>query len=211
MSLYGRTDSNANKTKAGVGIGASSQAKTVIYVDETEAALEANKERGLNAPGWWSYFTYTDSSGATRHKAEQLVFIAGGDTNANETQADDATAADADITITITTQLSDVNGFADGASQNSLFQFASTISAGGPSVQSYQWQKKSPTSNRWVNMSAGDGMTFAAGTNAGAKVASINATSIAKSIWDGYKFRIKITSTNGAKEVISDTATLTFA
>ena len=93
MSLYGRTDSNANKTKAGVGIGASSQAKTVLYIDETEAALEANKERGLNAPGWWSYFTYTDSSGATRHKAEQLVFIAGGDTNANETQADDATAA----------------------------------------------------------------------------------------------------------------------
>ena len=51
MSLYGRTDSNANKTKAGVGIGASSQAKTTLYIDETEAALEANKERGLNAPG----------------------------------------------------------------------------------------------------------------------------------------------------------------
>ena len=104
MSLYGRTDSNANKTKAGVGIGASSQAKQTIYIDETEAALEANKERGLNAPGWWSYFTYTDSSGATRHKAEQLVFIAGGDTNANETQADDATAADANVVIAIQTQ-----------------------------------------------------------------------------------------------------------
>ena len=104
MSLYGRTDSNANKTKAGVGIGASSQAKTVLYIDETEAALEANKERGLNAPGWWSYFTYTDSSGATRHKAEQLVFVAGGDTNSNETQADDATAADVAVTIAITQQ-----------------------------------------------------------------------------------------------------------
>ena len=49
MSLYGRTDSNANKTKAGVGIAASSRAKTVVFVDETEAALESNKERGLNA------------------------------------------------------------------------------------------------------------------------------------------------------------------
>ena len=67
MSLYGRTDSNANKTKAGVGIAATSQSKTTLYIDETEAALEANKERGLNAPGWWSYFTYTDASGATRH------------------------------------------------------------------------------------------------------------------------------------------------
>ena len=102
MSLYGRTDSNANKhLKAGVGIAASAQAKTVIYIDETEAALEANKERGLNAPGWWSYFSYTDASGATRHKAEQLVFIAGGDTNANETQADDAQAADVAVVITI--------------------------------------------------------------------------------------------------------------
>ena len=48
MSLYGRTDSNANKTKAGVGIAATSQSKTTLYIDETEAALEANKERGLS-------------------------------------------------------------------------------------------------------------------------------------------------------------------
>ena len=82
-------------------------AKTTLYIDETEAALEANKERGLNAPGWWSYFTYTDGSGATRHKAEQLVFVAGGDTNSNETQADDATAADVAVTITIGTQPAD--------------------------------------------------------------------------------------------------------
>ena len=76
MSLYGRTDSNANVTKTSIGIAASSQAKTVVFVDETEAALEANKERGLNAPGWWSYFTYTDADGKTRHKAEHLVTLA---------------------------------------------------------------------------------------------------------------------------------------
>ena len=212
MSLYGRTDSNANKTKAGVGIGASSQAKTVIYVDETEAALEANKERGLNAPGWWSYFTYTDSSGATRHKAEQLVFVAGGDTNANETQADDATAADAAITITIGTQPADVGSIADGATTSGILTIAATPSAGGAGVIEFQWQKQSPTSKRWVNMGASDnGMTFGTGTSGGAKTGSMNAASIAKSTWDGYKFRVKVTTTNGAKEVISDTATLTFA
>ena len=75
MSLYGRTDSNANKTKAGVGIAASSQAKTVVFVDKTEAALEENKSVVSNAPGWWSYFTYTDADGNTRHKAEQLINI----------------------------------------------------------------------------------------------------------------------------------------
>ena len=103
MSLYGRTDSNANKTKAGRGVSPSSQAKQILFIDDTEAALAENKARGLNAPGWWSYFTYTDSEGHTRHKAEMLVTIAGPDTNANETQADDAAAADVSVVITINT------------------------------------------------------------------------------------------------------------
>ena len=104
MSLYGRTDSNANKTKAGRGVSPSSQAKETIFIDDTEAALPANKARGLNAPGWWSYFTYTDGGGNTRHKAEMLVTIAGPDTNSNETQADDAVAADEIVLIDIQTQ-----------------------------------------------------------------------------------------------------------
>lgn len=96
MSLYGRTDSNENLAKAGRGIAASSQAKTVVFVDETEASLKVNKDRGINAPGWWSYYTYTDGSGKTRHKAEHLVTLANADINANETQADDAIAADSE-------------------------------------------------------------------------------------------------------------------
>ena len=192
MSLYGRTDSNANKTKAGVGIAASSQAKTVIYVDETEAALEANKERGLNAPGWWSYFTYTDSSGATRHKAEQLVFIAGGDTNANETQADDAQAADVAVVITINTQPADTSVAVGAALQLTLAAIATP--PGDASVLTYQWQKKS--GNRWNNVSGATSTTF--------DVASYAAT-------DAGSYRVKINSSNGAKEVISATAVVTTA
>ena len=105
MSLYGRTDSNANKTKElVVECLPSSQAKQILFIDDTEAALAENKARGLNAPGWWSYFTYTDGEGNTRHKAEMLVTIAGPDLNANETQADDAAAADVSVLITINTQ-----------------------------------------------------------------------------------------------------------
>ena len=189
MSLYGRTDSNANKTKAGVGIAASAQAKTVIYVDETEAALEANKERGLNAPGWWSYFTYTDSSGATRHKAEQLVFVAGGDTNANETQADDAQAADEAVTITIGTQPADT-AVAVGAQLD--LTVAAAASTGGAGVLTYQWQKKS--GNRWANVSGATAATFT--------VATYAAT-------DAGSYRVKLNSSNGAKEVISATAVVT--
>ena len=190
MSLYGRTDSNANKTKAGVGIAASAQAKTTIYIDETEAALEANKERGLNAPGWWSYYTYTDSSGATRHKAEQLVFIAGGDTNANETQADDAQAADVAVLITINTQPADTAVAVGAALQLTLAAIATP--PGDASVLTYQWQKKS--GNRWANVSGATGTTF--------DVASYAAT-------DAGSYRVKINSSTGAKEVISATAVVT--
>ena len=192
MSLYGRTDSNANKTKAGVGIAASAQAKTVLYIDETEAALEANKERGLNAPGWWSYFTYTDSSGATRHKAEQLVFVAGGDTNANETQADDAQAADVAVVITINTQPADTSVAVGAALQLVLAAIATP--PGDASVLTYQWQKKS--GNRWNNVSGATGTTF--------DVASYAAT-------DAGSYRVKINSSNGAKELISATAVVTTA
>ena len=102
MSLYGSTDSNANKTKAGIGVAADSQTKTIVYIDETEAALAQNKNRGLNAPGWWSYFTYNDAAGNPRHKAEQVVFIAGGEANSGETQADDTLAGDFISTVTTT-------------------------------------------------------------------------------------------------------------
>ena len=192
MSLYGRTDSNANKTKAGVGIAASAQAKTVIYIDETEAALEANKERGLNAPGWWSYFSYTDSSGATRHKAEQLVFIAGGDTNANETQADDAQAADVAVVIDIQTQPADTAVAVGAALQ--LVLAATATPPGDASVLTYQWQKKS--GNRWANVSGATGTTF--------DIATYAAT-------DAGSYRVKINSSTGAKEVISATAVVTTA
>ena len=115
MSLYGSDDSNANKTKAGIGVATDSQTKTIVYIDETEAQLAQNKARGLNAPGWWSYFTYNDSAGNPRHKAEQVVFIAGGEANSGETQADDTLAGDFLSTVSISTQPSDASKAANGS------------------------------------------------------------------------------------------------
>ena len=115
MSLYGSDDSNANKTKAGIGVATDSQTKTIVYIDETEAALAQNKNRGLNAPGWWSYFTYNDSAGNPRHKAEQVVFIAGGEANSGETQSDDTLAGDFASTVSISTQPSDASKAANGS------------------------------------------------------------------------------------------------
>ena len=192
MSLYGRTDSNANKTKAGRGVSPSSQAKQILFIDNTEAALAENKARGLNAPGWWSYFTYTDGEGNTRHKAEMLVTIAGPDANANETQADDAAAADVSVLITFNAQPAPTTAVIVGQPL-SLVADAIATPPGDASPVQYQWQKKS--GRRWTNI----------GANQPTYDVAVYAAE------DAGDYRVKLTSTNGASEVISDTATVTTA
>ena len=100
MSLYGKDDSNANKTKAGIGVAGSSNTKTIVFIDDTEAQLASNKARGVGSPGWYSFFTYTDMHGNTRYKSEQLVSITDPEANASETQSDDTIGADITSVIT---------------------------------------------------------------------------------------------------------------
>ena len=87
--------------------GYSTAARRVVFIDETEATLAENKERGLTAPGWWEYFTYTDSSGKTRHKAQHLVSFKSAPANAAD--ADDDVAADVAVLIAINTQPADTS------------------------------------------------------------------------------------------------------
>ena len=191
MSLYGRTDSNANVAKAGRGIAASSQSKTVVFIDETEAALESNKKRGLNAPGWWSYFTYTDSSGATRYKAEHLVTLANADLNSNETQSDDAIAGDAATAITIGTQPADQ----DTSSGAATFTVAATTTGSGATL-TYQWQKSADAGLNFVNVSNATSASLALTGQLAAN--------------NGDQYRVRVNNSIGADEVISSVATLTF-
>jgi hypothetical protein len=202
MSLYGRTDSNANKTKVERTIASSSQAKTIVFVDETEAQLNENRQRGIDGPGWWSYFTYTDAAGNTRHKAEKLVALADPDTNANETQSDDTIAADVASAVTITAQPADVTGAATPYTGT----FAVTTSTTGtPGTLAYQWQVQTATqTSRWANLTD-------TGVYSGTTTATLTLTAAAKATYDGHKFRVKITSAGGTEEVISAAATLTYA
>ena len=192
MSLYGRTDSNANKTKAGIGVAASSQAKTVVFVDETEAALAQNKSRGINAPGWWSYFTYTDAGGATRHKAEHLITLANADLNSNETQSDDTIAGDAASSIAIDTQPASASV---AATNTQAFTVATTVTGAGTAT--YQWQVSTDGTN-FTNTSTGSNSTTATYTTA-ATAAGDN----------GNKYRCVVSTSQGATKVISNAATLT--
>ena len=194
MPLYGKEDSVANQTKVAStrGNGAGSATETIVFVDDTEAGLAENKARGITAPGWWAYRTYTDASGNTRHKANHLMSLADAEANAQETLSDDTIAADVSVVLAIQTQPADAS-VAVGA-QLQLTVAATATPPGNNSVLTYQWQKKSGT--RYNNIS---GATSAAYT-----VATYAAT-------DAGTYRVKINSTNGAKELISDTAVVTTA
>ncbi len=192
MSLYGRVDSAANQTQVGLtrGNGAGSATETIVFVDETEAGLAANKERGITAPGWWAYRTYTDAAGNTRHKAEHLMFLTNPEANADETLSDDTIAADVQATITVGTQPTDQTT----ASGAATFTVAATCDNSG--TVTFQWQKKASGSTRYVNVS-------------GATSASLALTGQTASE-DGDKYRVKLNADVGAPEVISDVVTLTF-
>ena len=102
-------DGNTNATSGAEGSAAI--AARAIFIDAAEAVLAENQERGLNAPGWWQYTSYTDASGETRHKAVHLAAFKSAP--ANTADADDAIAADVASAITISAQPADVGAAAD--------------------------------------------------------------------------------------------------
>ena len=91
MALWTSTD-NANGKPKNL---TTAEKTTVFGVNETEAAVAANKAKGITTPGWTQYTTYTDSSGNTRHKAICLVALGGATVATMGDAADDATVADA--------------------------------------------------------------------------------------------------------------------
>jgi len=192
MSLYKSEDSNAAKAAVEKTIAADASGATVVFIDATEAGLAANRERGLVSPGWWSYQTYTDAAGKTRHKAECLVNIQGPEANASETQADDAIAADVAATIAIAVQPADASVAVGDAMTLSVT--ATCTPPGDSSVLTFQWQKKE--GNRFKNISGATAYQYQVATYAEANAGV---------------YRVKINSTNGASELVSDTATITTA
>ena len=211
MSLYGDTDSNANKTKVETTVVADASGSTVVFVDETEAALSENQERGLTGPGWWNYITYTE--GNTRHKSELLVPLTDPEANADETQSDDSIVADAASAITFSVNLSNLTGLSDPVTTSGL---TVTAASSDSSALTFQWQRKTDTGLRWSNITSSlDGGVYG-NTGTASAVASGTATALTitagtKAALDGYEYRVKITSAGGAEEVTSAVASIAFA
>jgi len=180
---------------------------SLLFIDDTEASLDENKVRGLKWPGWWAYRTYTDGDGNTRHKAECLAFAnatAGasvGDYGTADGGTEDNPAADVASAVTITGQPAAVTGAANPFTGT----FAVTTSTTGtPGTLLFQWQRQTPTGTAWTNITN-------TGVFTGATTDTLTLTAAAKATWNGYKFRVKITSEGGTEEVISNSASLTYA
>ena len=100
MALWGKTDALASVPTwledNAANTNKSNDRDNAIFVDLTEAAVPANRAKGITGPGWWLY--HTDGG---RHHAECLVpmkvtAVAAGDLGVTgDTAVEDAIVADA--------------------------------------------------------------------------------------------------------------------
>ena len=191
-------DGNDNAT-AGAEGNAAIQSR-VVFIDETEATLAENKERGLTAPGWWQYTSYTDASGKTRHKCQHLVSF--GSAPANAADADDDIAADVASAITVGTLAA-----VTVAAGNAVTFDAASVSSTDSGTLVYTWQRQKTANGRWANVTATlDGGIY--DTTSVAGELTIAAGDVVVDL-DGYEFRVKVTNTVGGEEVVSNDALLT--
>jgi hypothetical protein len=185
MSLWGKTDATESKPKY---LSTADKANTV-FVSAEEAVLKTNKDKGITGAGWWLTKNYTDADGNKRYKSELLVAM-GVANSVSSDAADDATVADAEVTITITTQPANQTTISGGAT----FGITASVSSG---TLTYQWQKKAVAAgSRWADIS---GATSATRALTGQLAANT-----------GDQYRVVMQSTSGAAAVTSSVATLTF-
>ena len=180
--------------------GYATAARRSIFIDDVEATLAENRERGLTAPGWWEYMTYTDADGNTRHKAQHLVSFK--DAPVNTADADDDIAADVASAITVGT----LAAVTVTAGNVATFDAASVSSTDSGTLV-YTWQRQKTSSGRWANITASlDGGIYDVTAVPGElTIAALNVTTDLS----GYEFRVKVTNTVGGEEVVSNDAALT--
>ena len=184
-------------------VGGDSNSYDLVFADATEGSLAENKSRGINGPGWWQYRSFVDHAGNTRHKAECIAAVTVASSVSGDL-ADDTIAADVASAVTITGQPG------NSSSSSGAGTFAVTTSTTGtPGTLTYQWQRQTASSKRWVNVSASldTGITYADFTTA-----TLAYSGLASDALDGQNYRVKINSAGGTEEVITDGAgTLTFS
>jgi len=185
MALWTNVDEAAGKPK----YLTTAEKNATSGVSAAEAALAANKAKGVQHAGWVQYSTYTDAQGNTRHKSETLVAMS---SITSDNNADDTTVG-IDPVITIGTQPANASVTSPASA---TFTVVSTINNGG--ALSYQWQVSTDTGTTWANIT-------------GATSASLTVASTAAEYVTANRFRVIVSSTGAANATSNGTATLTIA
>lgn len=136
MALWDMTDTPESKPKY---LSEDDKAK-VIGVDVAEAA--ANRKIGINTPGWVKYETYTDATGAVRHKSEVLVAAA---SMTGDDPAEDPSLPETALEIVLQPQ----DGVGDGVEAVELTVGVAVAGADVSDV-TYQWQEY--VSDAWADV-----------------------------------------------------------
>lgn len=176
MALWGKTDTTNSVPK----YLSDTDKENTYFVDETEAAVTANKAKGLGTGGWNLYTTYTDNTGATRHRAENLVAM--GVSNAEAGDADDLAPAPV---ITIDTQPQAIT-VADG--ETATFTVTGSVTQGA--TITYQWAKDDQGDENFVDI-------------AGATEASYTTGALTNADDDGTRYRVTLSATGAVEDIVS--------
>ena len=188
-----------------VVLGGDSNSYDLVFVDATEAGVASNKSRGITGPGWWQYRSYQDHAGSTRHKAECIAALSVAAGAGVGDQADETIAADVLETITITGTTANSTSSSGGGT------FAVSAAVDQSGTITYKWQRQTATATtRWVDVAGGAGGLDTGITYTDFTTATLTYAGLASDALDGYKYRCLVNSSKGAKQVITNTATVTF-
>ena len=186
-------------------VGGDSNSYDLVFVDATEASVASNKSRGITGPGWWQYRSYQDHAGSTRHKAECIAALSVAAGAGVGDQADETIAADVLETISIT------GSTANSTSSSGGGTFAVSAAVDQSGTITYKWQRQTATATtRWVDVVGGANGLDTGITYSNFATATLAYAGLASDALDGYKYRCLVNSSKGAKQVITNTATITF-
>ena len=167
--------------------------------------VKSNKSRGITGPGWWQYRSYQDHAGSTRHKAECIAALSVAAGAGVGDQADETIAADVLETISIT------GSTANSTSSSGGGTFAVSAAVDQSGTITYKWQRQTATATtRWVDVVGGANGLDTGITYSNFATATLAYAGLASDALDGYKYRCLVNSSKGAKQVITNTATVTF-
>lgn len=188
MALWGKTDATLSRPKD-INLNNYPAGTQLLFVDETEAGTETNKQKGIKGPGWYLHREYTDSAGQIRYKSELVVALAETAANAGDA-ADDLFVPDQVVTVAISVQPANQTTTAGAAT------FAVTAALTPAGTVTYQWQyQAADESKKWQNVGGATSSSLA-----------LTGRTIANT---GDKYRVVVGGA-GAVKVTSNSATLTF-